>query len=127
MRFTCNGTITKWIYGAKASDKTAELQIWRKATNGYRKVNSIAVNADPSNGTNVYESNSNQEFQEGDVFGIHIPKMVKLLYQLTDSERRNQYLRTMNALTSISTGSLTSDNGFPLVTAEISKFIFYYM
>ena len=129
MQFTCNGTITKWIYGADASDsRTAELQIWRKTTTGYMKVDSSTVNANPSNDNNVYESNSNLEFQEGDIFGIHIPNSMELdLYQLEDSEQRNQYLQANDALTSISTNALMTDNGFPLVTAEISKFIFYYM
>ena len=130
MKFTCNGTITKWIYGADASDtRTAELQIWRTTTNGYMKVNSIAVNAHPSNNNNVYESNSSLEFQEEDIFGIRIPKTMNLeLYQLKDSGPVNQYLKNNIDLTSITTNALTSDrNGFPLVTAEISKFIFYHM
>ena len=129
MKFTCNGTITKWIYGAKfKASRTAELQIWRTTTTGYMKVNSIAVNANPSNDNNVYESNSNMEFQEGDVLGIRIPKMGNLkLYQLEDSGPVNHYLSTESALTEITETLMSDENGFPLVTAEISKFIFYYM
>ena len=129
MKFTCNGTITKWIYGADASDtSTAELQIWRTTTTGYMKVNSSTVNADPSNDNNVYESNSTQEFQEGDILGIRIPKSMELkLYQLEDSGPVNHYLSTEDALTEITETLMSDENGFPLVTAEISKFIFYYM
>ena len=133
MKFTCNGTVTKWIYGAKfKASRTAELQIWRTTTTGYMKVNSIAVNAYPSNyNNNVYESNSNMEFQEGDIFGIRIPKMgMNLkLYQLEDSGPVNHYLSTKSALKEITSNETlaSNENGFPLVTAEISKFIFYYM
>ena len=130
MKFTCNGTVTKWIYGAKfKASRTAELQIWHKTTTGYMKVNSSTVNANLSNDNNVYESNSNMEFQEGDIFGIHIPKMNLELYQLKDSGPVNHYLSTKSALKEITSNETlaSNENGFPLVTAEISKFIFYYM
>ena len=48
INFSCNGTITRWIVGAKWEgniDTYTELQIWRRTstTNQYMKVNGISI------------------------------------------------------------------------------------
>ena len=138
MKFTCNGTITKWIYGGTNirtnRNQFPELQIWRKhGDNNYTKVGFSSVNPSTSSSDNVYEllPQNQVKFQQGDIFGIHVPQnsqsCLRLLHLRQNNGPINQYVSTNDALTEI-TQALTSDeNGFPLVTAEISKFIFYYM
>ena len=60
MVFSCNGAVTKWIYGGidhgrNPPNRLPELQIWRQMTNGYTKTGSSLVNTDTKIGTNLYE------------------------------------------------------------------------
>ena len=135
MRFTCNGTIIKWIYGGvqqPSGTMLPELQIWRQlGTDNYNKIGSSLVTANTSIGTNLYEfiPQTPLEFKEGDIFGVHIPRMQGndlhslSLYEQKESGPFN--LRdngNPNSPLSTITGGLTTDgNDFPLVTVEISK------
>ena len=134
MRFTCNGTITKWIYGGvqqPSETMLPELQIWRQlGTDNYNKIGSSLVTADTSIGTNLYEfiPQTPLEFQERDVFGTHYPEKSQsqlILYQQKESGPIN--LRDpdneVNPLSTI-TEKLKTEKGndFPLVTVEISKY-----
>ena len=80
MKFSCNGSVTKWIYGAidqnRSTGDLPELQIWRQTgPNSYNKQGSSLVTANISIAPNVYEYYPviPLEFQEGDIFGVHIP------------------------------------------------------
>ena len=79
MRFTCNGTITKWIYGGvqqPSGTMLSELQIWHQlGTDNYSKIGSSLVTANTSIVTNLYEfiPQTPLEFQ-GDIFGVQIPQ-----------------------------------------------------
>ena len=130
INFTCNGTITKWIYGARNKNGVMlpELQIWRPLSNHYIKVGSSSVAANTSIGTNLYEFIPQMplEFQEGDIFGIHIPLRRNnslLLYEQRGNGPLN--LRVNGGIDtplSIINATLTTDNNdFPLVTAVFSK------
>ena len=77
MKFKCNGTITKWIYGGvqqRSGTMLPELQIWhQQGTDNYNKIGSSLVTADTSIGTNLYEfiPQIPLQFKEGDIFGVH--------------------------------------------------------
>ena len=133
MRFTCNGTIIKWIYGGiqrPSETMLPELQIWRQlhvGTDNYTKTGSSLVTADTSIGTNLYEfiPQTPLEFQ-GDIFGVHTTSRNESqlnLYQQRQSGPMN--LRDpddeVNPLSTI-TAVEEVINDFPLVTVEISKY-----
>ena len=83
------------------------------------------------NDTNVYEfiPQSPLEFQEGDIFGVHIPRRGRSKLRLREQRGSgpiNLFDRRPWPLSTIRTGALRTDsNDFPLVTAEISKNITY--
>ena len=139
MRFTCNGTITKWIYGGvqqPSGTMLPELQIWRQLdTDNYNKIGSSLVTADTSIGTNLYEfiPQTTLEFQEGDIFGVYIPRKVgnNNLHSLSLNEQKESGPLNLRVSTSgkndsplsTITGRLTTDeNDFPLVTVELCKY-----
>ena len=132
MRFTCNGTITKWIYGGvqqHSGTMLPELQIWRQlGTDNYNKIGSSLLTADTSIGTNLYEfiPQTPLEFQEGDIFGVHTPRSSNsILYLYEQKESGPLNLRVSgnanSPLSTITEGLTTDGNDFPLVTVEISK------
>ena len=98
INFSCNGTITRWIVGAKWEGKTntyTELQIWRRisTTNQYMKVNGINITVSGENASGVYELETSLAFQEGDVLGYFQPKHSKsqLHLYLEKSKRITTY------------------------------------
>ena len=131
--FSCNGTVTKWIYGAnyRSSNQytaTPQLQIWRRTSNGYTLIENSTVDATARNASNLYEfiPQTPLKFQEGDIFGVYIPRnsISKLrLFEQRLSGPNN--FRQTNVNAPLSTLDLMlgldSDNDFPLVTVEISK------
>ena len=124
MLFSCNGSITKWIYGGMGSGN-ADLQIWRQTTGGYNRTGSSLVDANTMIGTNLYEfiPQNPLQFKEGDIFGIYISSG-NFLYRQQQSgplERRV----SGNSLSMITESTLSSIryNNFPLVAVEISKII----
>uniref|UniRef100_A0A1X7SU39 Uncharacterized protein n=1 Tax=Amphimedon queenslandica TaxID=400682 RepID=A0A1X7SU39_AMPQE len=130
--FSCNGSVTKWIFGANNNGSTAiqsELQIWRQLSpNNYNKTGSSLVNANTMIGTNLYEfiPQTPLQFQEGDIFGVYSDR--------TDGERLVLYEQRFNGPTNlrvdpgqnsppstISQSLAVANNDFPLVTVKISK------
>ena len=137
MKFSCNGSVTKWIYGAinknRSKGDLLELQIWRQTgPHSYNKQGSSLVTANISIAPNVYEYYpvTPLEFQEGDIFGVHIPdnnNSQLCLYEQRDSGPFNLHINNevnSPAPTTIN-GTLTTDeaNNFPLVTVIISMLI----
>ena len=58
INFTCDGAITKWIFGAEwkgNTDTYTELQIWRSTDNVYTKVGATTIMVDGENTSKVYE------------------------------------------------------------------------
>ena len=133
MKFTCNGSVTKWIYGAidqnRAAGDLPELQIWHQTgPNSYNKQGSSLVTTNLTGNSNVHEYYpvTPLEFQEGDIFGVHIPQDSSSqlwLYQQRESG-------PLNLLDGFNVDSLAPStinesvrtegaNDFPLVTLEI--------
>ena len=94
IKFTCNGTLTKWIIGAQRTVTEAnnpwhpQLQIWRlrqRSTNIYdRTTFSDITELNTTDDLNVYEfiPNSPLEFRTNDFLGLHQPDtQVKVYYQ----------------------------------------------
>ena len=137
MKFSCNGSVTKWIYGAvnqnRATGDLPELQIWRQTgPNSYNKQGSSLVTANISIAPNVYEYYpvTPLEFQEGDIFGVHIPddnNSQLYLYEQRESGPLNLYINSeVNSPAPLTINEiLTTDeaNNFPLVTVIISMLI----
>ena len=130
INFTCNGTITKWIYGArnKSGDMLPELQIWRPLGSDYIKVGSSLVTANTLIGTNLYEFIPQMplEFQEGDMFGIHTPLRSNnslILYEQHGNGPLNLRISGIDTPLSIITATLlrTENNDLLFATAVISK------
>ena len=137
MKFLCNGSVTKWIYGAvdrnRSTGDLPELQIWHQnGPNSYNKQGSSLVAAKLSIAPNVYEyyPMTPLVFQEGDIFGVYIPDnndSQLWLYEQRESGPLN--LRINNEVNSPApstiNGMLKTDeaNDFPLVTVIISMLI----
>ena len=134
--FSCNGTLTKWIYGGvdrgESSDRTRlpELQIWRQlGSNNYNKIGSSLVNAGTMIGTNtnLYEfiPQTPLEFQEGDIFGAYYPHEGQSpinLYEQDKSGPINRRTGSNNPLSTISQSLMgENEDKFPLVTVNISS------
>ena len=97
INFSCNGTITRWIIGAKWRDDDTpeghiELQIWRGSSlDQYEKVNGTPVTVGSENESEVYEIETSMDFQEGDILGYFQPKK--------DKSRLNLYLENSGRIT----------------------------
>ena len=130
---SCNGTITKWIFGGNGNGNQIkpELQIWRQqGPNNYNKIGSSLVNANTMIGTNLYEfvPQTPLQFIEGDIFGVHIPEDQVYLYEQKESGPINlrDDSNAVNPLSTITDVLHTEGaNDFPLVTVEISKITAY--
>ena len=134
IKFSCNGTITKWIYGAKVlSSGTVqpELQIWRQTgLDTYTKIgfSSVTANATASPNVHEYYPNTTLQFQQGDVLGVYYPDEIHSnieIYGQRGSGPHNYYKYLYyidNAPSSLEISSLDiSGNDFPLVSAVVSE------
>ena len=131
MVFSCNGSVTKWIFGAMdhGTPNQPVLQIWRQlGSSDYTKIGSSLVNNDTMIGTNLYEfvPQNPLQFQEGDIFGVyagHFNKDGLVLYEQRESGPINLRINTSVASppSTITQTLRTVNNDFPLVTLEISK------
>ena len=131
MVFSCNGSVTKWIFGAVnyGIPNESQLQIWRQlGPNNYNKTGSSSVNADTMIGTNLYEfiPETPLEFQEGDIFGVYAGHpdgndAGLVLYEQRETGPINLRINpSLNSPPSTITQTLiTVNNDFPLVTVEI--------
>ena len=131
MVFSCNGSVTKWIFGAMdhGTPNQPVLQIWRQlGPSDYTKIGSSLVNNDTMIGTNLYEfiPQTPLQFQEGDIFGVyagHFNNDGLVLYEQRESGPINLRISTSVASppSTITQTLRTVNNDFPLVTLEISK------
>ena len=136
MKFSCNGSVIKWIYGAVDQNRVTgdlpELQIWRQTgPDSYNKQGSslATVNSTDNSNVHVFYPVAPLEFQEGDIFGVHIPQDEDnklLLYEQRESGPLN--LRINSNVDSPAPSTINSAlrtegaNDFPLVTIIISIF-----
>ena len=131
MVFSCNGSVTKWIFGAMdhGTPNQPVLQIWRQlGPSDYTKIGSSSVNAGTMIDTNLYEfvPQTPLQFQEGDIFGVyagHFNNDGLVLYEQRESGPINLRISTSVASppSTITQTLRTVNNDFPLVTLEISK------
>ena len=140
MRFTCDGTITKWIIGAnwnEGNDDTLypELQIWRNIGNDtYQKISGTFITPPTENTNHSYEYDgfSPIPVQTGDILGAFIPQTsMSRLILLSENMKTpvNYYLETDNSATESpydiidvqNMPSVKSRGYHPLVTVEIGK------
>jgi len=139
--FRCNGSITKWIVGAKwenggGRNYFPELQIWRSFGRWYRKINNSTLSATAENANSVYEHtpSSPMPFQEGDILGIFQPSRaasrLRVYYvdnvgppnYYYDPDDLNLDVNTPPVGTFLIIGLITpTQNDQPLVAVEISK------
>ena len=115
INFSCNGTITRWIVGARwrgNTDAYTELQIWRRTstTNQYMKVNGTSIMVSVENGSDVYELKTSLAFQEGDVLGYFRPDK--------DTSKLDLYLENSGRITTYHT-QLSNDDLTPPATGEL--------
>jgi hypothetical protein len=138
IKFTCNGSITKWIYSGKIhqilmteNEQQPELQIWQQKSNSeYYKTRFTLVDELTMIDTNLYEFTPQTplEFQEGDLFGLYMPRKSESRFILNEQKESGpinlQVGGHMDANTPLSTITetlMTNGNDFPLVTVEISS------
>ena len=134
--FSCNGSVTKWIFGAvdNGNLNQPELQIWRQlGPNNYIKIGSSSVDASTMIGTNLYEfiPQTQLQFQEGDIFGAYSDRTDGnrlVLYEQRETGPINLRISpSLNSPPSTITNTLiTVNNDFPLVTVEISMYFIIF-
>ena len=136
LKFSCNGSVTKWIYGAvdrSATGELPEIQIWRQTdTDTYTKQTFSRVSANETKpGTNIhgYYPETPLEFQEGDILGYFQPDEDDsqiVLYAQRESGPTN--LRVMGnvdiAPITVTISELQEERGndYPLISLEISMY-----
>ena len=143
INFTCNGLITKWIFGAVWRGNSlayTEFQIWRKTCgtcSTYTKVGRTTVTVGGSNNS-IYEYVVDPPLavQNGDVFGYFQPysNSTQLDLYLEDSNRIVTYYNSLsvNNVTPPLSGSTfsldTASTGtrYPVVAVKTGKQVFIY-
>ena len=136
IRFSCNGSVTKWIYGAldrgSQRDDLPELQIWRQTgPNSYNKQGSSLVTSNSTSDSNIHEfyPASPLEFQEGDMLGTYVPSNRDARLTLYNQDGNGPLnLRVMGMVDPPAPSTISEplqtdgSNDYPLVTLEISKY-----
>ena len=135
LQFTCNGTITKWIFGADGNIQDSrlqqltepELQIWRQTgPDTYTKIgfSSVTANATASPNVHEYYPETTLQFQQGDVLGVYYPATDTRNLFSVYLQSENGPLNLINNETSSTTtlSQLSPDgNDFPLVSPVVGK------
>ena len=140
INFRCNGTIIKWIFGAKwkgNSEAYTELQIWRRSSatdNTYTKVDGTTIMVGVRNNSQVYEYllDTPLAFQEDDIFGYFQPKdgNSELDLYLEKSGRLTTYHKTVgdNDIEPPAIGDLFTldvDSRYPVVAVRTGTSLLY--
>ena len=134
MKFSCNGSVTKWIYGAvdrSVTGKLPEIQIWHQTdTDTYTKQTFSRVSANETEpGTNIHEyyPETPLEFQEGDILGYFQPRNDDsqiILYAQRESGPTNLHVdgNVDIAPIAVTISELREEwNDYPLISLELSK------
>ena len=131
--FSCNGTVTKWIFGATINNiishfiKLPEPQIWQKVgPKNYIKRGSSSLENITMISTNLYEliPQPPLQFQEGDVFGIYIPnesETTLILYALLWTGRQMLLCNAAGGPMMEINERVQTRAIFPIVSVEISE------
>ena len=134
VKFLCNGTITKWIYGAnemsESNTDSSELQIWRQTgPDTYTKqgFSSVTANATASPNVHEYYPQTPLQFQQGDILGVFYPEEDDSnidIYVQRNSGPSNFFINGINppAPNTLTISHLrVTNNDFPLVSLVIGK------
>ena len=135
IRFSCSGSVTKWILVLGAGDGSMEypqLQIWREEGSGsYQRVGYTDINYPSSSITDTYtvveySLTTPLAFQEGDILGAHQPPKdnsdVVMQFQDRGLLVSYRYDGEDNPLeTFVVDGAETDQTDYPLVGVETSK------
>ena len=135
MKFRCNGTINKWIFGglAMSGNNQPELQVWRRQTgteDTYTRhaFTPVTTGGKTAIGSNVYEYilDTPVEFMEEDVFGMFQPDTSNFdLYAQRESGPENYRVDSNvdNPSNNLVLSQLQLENGndYPLVSLDISS------
>ena len=131
--FTCTGTLTKWIIGARRTPTQAtshlQLQIWRRrgSSNTYDRTTFSDITVlNVTDDLNVYEyiPNPPLQFQPNDILGLYQPHrndtQVVVYYQTEGGPRNFVHFHRNLPVTSQSTTEEGVDTDLPLVTVEVN-------
>ena len=132
MQFTCDGTITKWIFGFRVDYSLSgdvELQIWRKCGQlSYCKVNGTIIPIGTAEQRNIFEHATQIQFMAGDILGVFVPEYYPNIGAENDHGFLSYYVSTANSdqvslldRINITRQNVLSDAYRPLVTVEIVK------
>ena len=122
--FTCNGSITKWIVGARGSISQPELQIWRNTGgNSYTKAGfSLLPFSTLVSNVAEYTLSTPLEFQEGDILGVYQPRQqdstLVVYYQERDGPAN--YREGNSPQSTVTLNNPGNQYDYPLVSVEIS-------
>ena len=139
IKFTCTGTLTKWIIGAQRrltqTTNYLQLQIWRRRQWSFNKYNRTTFSnitaLNTTDDLNVYEyiPNPPLEFQANDILGLYQPLIsdteVVVYYQTTDGPQNFVRFHQDSPLpTQSTTGRVYKEGGgyndLPLVAVEVN-------
>ena len=132
IKFTCTGTLTKWILGARRTPTQAtsylQLQIWRRqgSSDTYDRTTFSDITAlNATDDLNVYEyiPNPPLEFQTNDILGLyqpHIRDTQVVVYYQTGSGPRTFRLSNQDSPSVSTSASGQSDTDLPLVAVEVN-------
>ena len=139
INFTCTGTLTKWIIGARRTLTQAtsypQLQIWRRqgSSNTYDRTTFSDITAlNTTDDLNVYEyiPKPPLQFQTNDILGLYQPlrnnTQVEVYYQMGGGPRNFRSNRDSLANSNFRTGNGV-DNYLPLVTVEVNGKLSYHL
>lgn len=141
IKFTCNGTIRKWIFVAREQDgmnrsRSPQFEIWTTADQHLFERQSVSeagaatvgrVSGEPGGPFFLYEYDLNQPlpFNAGNVLGIYQPRgrESRLLFQYQlGGGPQNYYKGGSQALIDIQSDRVNSDlNDYPLVAVETGE------
>ena len=129
--FTCNGSITMWIVGARWNNDVGNqieypnLQIWRRRSqentlyDRIRETNLNDATGENRNQLYIFSLNPPLEFQTGDILGLYQPRehRSRLIAYLDTSSGPSNYYEN-SPLTTFTTASrrVRTQNALPLVT-----------
>ena len=130
LKFSCNGSVTKWIYGAVDRSDTGdlpEIQIWRQTdTDTYTKQTFSHVSAnetEPETNIHEYYPETPLEFQKGDILGYFQPREGDsriVLYAQRESGPTNLRDMVDTAPITVTISEEERENDYPLISLEIS-------
>ena len=132
MRFTCDGMITKWIFGADynmSGNLNPELQIWRNIENEtYKKINGTSIELPLTQDSRVfyeYDDFHPIPVKSGDVLGMFIPQFdssrLRLLFENANTSSQYVVFTSNSTINEINVENTFMVSFLPLVSVEFGK------